>query len=126
MDAGYALDDGPFGPCPQPVKMADPAEAGQAPWVGQWVSRTSHRAGSRPEGTDVPLIQVKVIENVFSDEQKQQIVRNLTDAMVGIEGENMRPVTWCVVEEVKSGHWGIAGNPLTTADVKALAAGVGV
>jgi len=34
----------------------------------------------------------------------------------------MRAVTWCVVEEVRSGDWGIAGNRLTTADVKALAA----
>jgi 4-oxalocrotonate tautomerase len=42
----------------------------------------------------MPLIQVKVIEGVFSNEQKQQIVRKLTDAMVSIEGENMRPVTW--------------------------------
>jgi 4-oxalocrotonate tautomerase len=46
--------------------------------------------------------------------------------MVEIEGENMRPVTWVVVEEVKSGHWGIGGTPMTTADVKALAAGVPV
>lgn len=74
----------------------------------------------------MPLIQVKIIEDVFSDEQKGEIVRRLTDAMVSIEGENMRPVTWCVVEEVRSGSWGIAGNPLTTSDVKALAAGVGV
>lgn len=75
----------------------------------------------------MPLIQVKVIENVFTGEQKQEIVRRLTDAMVDIEGENMRPVTWCMVEEVKSGDWGIAGSPLTTSDVKALAAGgVGV
>jgi 4-oxalocrotonate tautomerase len=74
----------------------------------------------------MPLIQVKVIENVFTDAQKQEIVRELTDAMVRIEGENMRPVTWCVLEEVRSGDWAIAGNPLTTADVKALAAGVGV
>ena len=72
----------------------------------------------------MPFIQVKVIENVFTPEQTQQIVRNLTDALVAIEGENMRPVTWCVVEEVKSGSWGIAGNPLTTEDVRALAAGV--
>jgi 4-oxalocrotonate tautomerase len=43
--------------------------------------------------------------------------------MVAIEGENMRPVTWCIVEEVRSGDWGIAGKPLTTGDVKALAAG---
>ncbi len=40
-----------------------------------------------------------------------------------IEGENMRPVTWVVIEEVKSGDWGIGCNPLTTNDVKALAAG---
>jgi 4-oxalocrotonate tautomerase len=71
----------------------------------------------------MPLIQVKVIENVFTTQQKDQIVRQLTDAMVNIEGENMRPVTWCIVEEVRSGSWGIAGNPLTTADVQALAAG---
>lgn len=71
----------------------------------------------------MPLIQVKLIEEVFTQAQKREIVRKLTDAMVSIEGENMRPVTWVVVEEVKSGDWGIGGKPLTTADVKALAAG---
>ena len=71
----------------------------------------------------MPLINVKIIEGVFSPEQKQEVIRKLTDAMVSIEGENMRGVTWCVVEEVKSGDWGIGGNPLTAADVKKLAAG---
>jgi len=75
---------------------------------------------------DVPLINVKVIEGVFTETQKVEMVRTLTDAMVRIEGENMRPVTWVLVEDVKSGAWGIGGNPLTTADVKALAAGVPV
>jgi 4-oxalocrotonate tautomerase len=42
--------------------------------------------------------------------------------MVSIEGENLRPVTWVVVEEVKSGDWGIGGKGLTTGDVRALAA----
>jgi 4-oxalocrotonate tautomerase len=69
----------------------------------------------------MPLIAVKVIEGVFSDEQKREMVRKLTDTMVSIEGENMRSVTWVIVEEVKSGAWGIGGQPLTTADVKALA-----
>jgi hypothetical protein len=46
-----------------------------------------------------------------------------TDAMVSIEGEAMRSVTWVVVEEVKSGDWGVGGKPITTSDVKALAAG---
>jgi 4-oxalocrotonate tautomerase len=70
----------------------------------------------------MPLVNVKLVEGVFDTEQKQRIVRELTEAMVAIEGENMRPVTWVLVEELKSGDWGIAGNPLTTADVKALAA----
>jgi 4-oxalocrotonate tautomerase len=69
----------------------------------------------------VPLINVKIIEGVFSADQKSQIIRKLTDAMVGIEGEAMRPVTWTVIEEVKSGDWGIAGKPLTTSDVRSLA-----
>jgi len=71
----------------------------------------------------VPLINVKIIEGVFTTNQKQDMVRRLTDTMVEIEGENMRPVTWVVVEEVKSGDWGIGGNPLSTSDVKTLAAG---
>jgi 4-oxalocrotonate tautomerase len=74
----------------------------------------------------MPLINVKVIENVFTNEQKRAIVERLTEAMVSIEGENMRPVTWVIVEEVSSGDWGIGGKALTTADVKALAAAVPV
>jgi 4-oxalocrotonate tautomerase len=74
------------------------------------------------EGNFMPLVNVKVIEGVFTTEQKQDMIRKLTDTMVSIEGENMRPVTWVVVEEVKSGDWGIGGNPLTTKDVHDLAA----
>ena len=71
----------------------------------------------------MPFINVKVVEGVFDAAQKREIVEKLTDAMVSIEGEGMRPVTWCVIEEVRSGDWGIGGNTLTTADVKTLAAG---
>jgi 4-oxalocrotonate tautomerase len=71
----------------------------------------------------MPLINVKVVEGVFDAEQKREIIERLTDAMVTIEGENMRPVTWCVVEEVKSGDFGIGGNALSTDHVRALAAG---
>jgi 4-oxalocrotonate tautomerase len=73
--------------------------------------------------TLMPLVNVKLIQGVFTPAQKQEMIRKLTDAMVSIEGENMRPVTWVVVEEVASGDWGIGGNPLTANDVKALAAG---
>jgi 4-oxalocrotonate tautomerase len=71
----------------------------------------------------MPLINVRMLEGVFTPEQKQAMIRKLTDTMVSIEGENLRPVTVVVLDEVKSGDWGIGGNSLTTADAKALAAG---
>ena len=71
----------------------------------------------------MPLIEVHLVEKVFNPAQKREIIQKLTDAMVSIEGENMRPVTWVVIEEVKSGNWGVGGESLTTAKVKALAAG---
>lgn len=71
----------------------------------------------------MPLINVKVIAGVFTDQQKRDMIERLTDTLVEIEGENMRQVTWCVVEEVKSGDWGIGGNALTVDQVRALAAG---
>jgi 4-oxalocrotonate tautomerase len=71
----------------------------------------------------MPLINVKLVEGVFSEDQKHDIITRLTDAMVSVEGENMRGVTWCLVEELKSGDWGIGGDPLTTDTVRGLAAG---
>jgi 4-oxalocrotonate tautomerase len=71
----------------------------------------------------MPLVQVKIIEGVFTAKQKHEMIKKLTDAMVSIEGENMRGVTWVTIEEVKSGDWAIGGQPLTTEAVKALASG---
>jgi len=71
----------------------------------------------------MPLLNVKLLEGVFTPKQKQEIIRKLTDTMVSIEGENMRPLTLVVIEEVKSGDWGVGGNSFTTSDVKTLAAG---
>ena len=65
----------------------------------------------------MPLISVQVIENVFTPEQKKQIIAKVTDAMLSIEGEALRGVTWVKIEEVKEGNWGIGGKPLTARDV---------
>ena len=71
----------------------------------------------------MPLVNVKVIKGVFDADQKREMIEKLTDTMVEIEGENMRGVTWVVIDEVNSGEWGIGGQPLTTEAVHALAAG---
>ncbi len=71
----------------------------------------------------MPLINVKMLEGVFTPKQKQDMISKLTDTMVSIEGDNMRSVTVVILEEIKSGDWGIGDNSLTTNDARALAAG---
>ena len=71
----------------------------------------------------MPYVQVKLIEGVFDSNQKQDMITKLTEAMVDVEGEAMRPVTWVTIEEVASGEWAIGGKALTTQDVKDLQAG---
>ncbi|MBR9885174.1 MAG: 4-oxalocrotonate tautomerase [Oceanospirillales bacterium] len=65
----------------------------------------------------MPLITVNLIENVFSDEEKIEMITKLTNTMVEIEGEAMRSVTWVKIEEVPEGQWGIGGTALTAAMV---------
>jgi 4-oxalocrotonate tautomerase len=97
---------------------------------GPWET-AAHAAGLIPQrqsnqqvkGTVImPLVDVQLIEGVFDKNQKQAMISKITDAMVEIEGEAMRGVTWVRVHEVASGNWGIGGKGLTTADVKALQA----
>jgi len=71
----------------------------------------------------MPLVNVKILEGVFTPKQKQDMIRKLTDTMVSIEGENLRSLTLVLVEEIKSGDWGVGGKGYTHADVKALQAG---
>ena len=71
----------------------------------------------------MPLINVKLIKGVFSAAQKKAMIHGITEAMVAIEGENLRKFVWVLVEEVNSGQWGMGGNPITAAAVKAIMAG---
>jgi 4-oxalocrotonate tautomerase len=81
----------------QAVLCPDPQCASPAHIEDRWNNDQKRRSA-------MPLINVKLIEGVFTSEQKEQIIERLTDAMVSIEGENMRGVTWVVVEEVNSGE----------------------
>jgi len=70
----------------------------------------------------MPLLNVKLLEGVFTPKEKQDMIRKLTDTMVSLKGEKIRPVTVVLVEEVKSGDWGIGGVAYSTAEVKTLLA----
>jgi 4-oxalocrotonate tautomerase len=65
----------------------------------------------------VPLIRATLMEGALTTEQKQELIRRLTDATLSVYGETMRPYCWVLVEEVTSGQWGAGGQALTTADI---------
>lgn len=71
----------------------------------------------------MPLVTIDVIKNVFTPDQKEQLIEKVTNAMVEVEGENMRPVTWVRIQEFEGGDWAIGGRRLSAADVHALAKG---
>jgi 4-oxalocrotonate tautomerase len=69
------------------------------------------------------MVTIDVIKDVFTPAQKQQLISKVTDAMIAVEGENMRGVTWVRIQEFESGDWAVGGKALRTSDVRALAAG---
>jgi 4-oxalocrotonate tautomerase len=77
---------------------------------------------ARKEMLKMPLATIKVIEGVFSGHEKQRMIEKVTEAMLSVEGEILRDKTVVILEEVKSGDWGIGGKTVTTDDVKQLRA----
>ena len=70
----------------------------------------------------MPLVDIQLIKGVFDEGQKRKMIERVTDAMVSVEGEVMRGVTWVRVQEIASGEWAIGGKTLSTGDVKAMQA----
>ena len=71
----------------------------------------------------MPMVTIDVIKDVFSPKQKQELIAKVTEAMITVEGENMRGVTWVRIQEFEGGDWAIGGRALEAADVHALAKG---
>lgn len=69
----------------------------------------------------MPLVTIDVIKDVFTPRQKRDLIEKVTDAMVSVEGEALRGVTWVRIQEVEQGDWAIGGKTLTASDVHALA-----
>jgi 4-oxalocrotonate tautomerase len=68
----------------------------------------------------MPLAQIKGISGILSLEQKQELIKKVTEAIISVEGEGVRPVTWVIVEDVPSGQWGVGGDPVTTEAVQEM------
>jgi len=71
----------------------------------------------------MPLVTIDVIKDVFTPQQKQAMIEKVTDAMVAVEGDAMRPVTWVKINEIAQGDWAIGGKRLNAAAVHTMGAG---
>ena len=71
----------------------------------------------------MPLIEVKVFEDELTPEQAKQLIKRITDAVTSVTSEKLRDVTWVIVNQVKSGNWGVGGNALGLEDVRKIISG---
>ena len=55
----------------------------------------------------MPLVTIDLIKDVFTPKQKQELIAKVTAAMIEVEGEAMRPVTWVRIQEFEQGDWAI-------------------
>ncbi|MDQ1519761.1 MAG: 4-oxalocrotonate tautomerase [Actinomycetota bacterium] len=70
----------------------------------------------------MPLINVKVMENVLSAEQKHELATRFTDVFAAVVGEPCRPLTWVIIDDLRSGQLVIGGDAITTETVQGLLA----
>jgi 4-oxalocrotonate tautomerase len=64
----------------------------------------------------MPIVNVKLVENVFTDEQKRELLPKLTDAIESVY-PGIRDVTFVTIEEIKENEWGLGGQPVTAGKV---------
>lgn len=65
----------------------------------------------------MPIINVKIIENVFDSAQKIELISKLTDTVESIY-PGLRDVTFVTIDEVHEGDWGIGGKSINAAMVE--------
>ena len=61
----------------------------------------------------MPIINIRFIKDVVAtEEQKAELIEKMTDTFVGVLGDVVRPFTYCIIDEVPIGLWGIGGVPM--------------
>lgn len=68
----------------------------------------------------MPLVTIDLIKDVFTPAQKRELIERVTEAMVTVAGEAMRPFTWLRILEGDQSEWGVSGRLLDAAAVHAL------
>jgi 4-oxalocrotonate tautomerase len=53
-------------------------------------------------------------------EQTKDLIQKITDAVTTVTSEKLRDVTWVIINQMKSGNWGVRGKALGLQDVKKI------
>jgi 4-oxalocrotonate tautomerase family enzyme len=72
----------------------------------------------------MPIVTVKLMEGVLSDDQKKTLMKSLADAVVKVYGAPMRLFMHVVLEEIKTGDWIAGGGIVTSERVTAISPNV--
>jgi 4-oxalocrotonate tautomerase len=67
----------------------------------------------------MPLIDVRLLEGVFSRDERQQLAEGLIDAVVAVKGESFRTETEVLIAEVPVGNWYEQGSLISPESVGA-------
>jgi 4-oxalocrotonate tautomerase len=67
----------------------------------------------------MPLIDVRLLEGVFSRDERQQLAEGLIDAVVAVKGESFRTETEVLIAEVPVGNWYERGSQISPESVGA-------
>jgi 4-oxalocrotonate tautomerase len=60
----------------------------------------------------MPLVNITLVEGVFTEAQKHAMAADITDVMVRYEGsEAFRDVVWVLLEELHPDGWHMGGKP---------------
>lgn len=60
----------------------------------------------------MPFVNIKLVDGVFTPEEKHAMAAAITDVMVRFEGsEAFREVVWVLIEELHTDGWHIGGRP---------------
>ena len=67
------------------------------------------------------LVTVDALRNSLTPDQKERLIEKITDALIEVEGENIRPLAWVRIKEFEGGDWAIGGRRMSAHDVVELA-----
>ncbi len=70
----------------------------------------------------MPLVTIRALEGALTPAQREDLMVRVTDAVVAVQGEGVRNVTWVIFDEIRDRTISIGGDVKSSAYVRGLMA----